>query len=353
MEQKNDTLIHTVTPATMADFLSFESGNGASANMIRRLSCAIRSLYDYLTEDKVVTRDVLLEWRKSMENNGYASQTIQNYVKYINRYLDFVGCSAMRFNRGKSKDISGMEFGFLTALEPTDKRDRKDVVWLCRCKCGKTVELAATRLILNNTLSCGCIQKEFIKRTNKYFGGTSLEKSLKDTVTSTRSMSGYVGVTRKRDKWQAYITYKRQRISLGTYTKLEDAVKARAKGKEAVMKDAAELLKIYEKIHESDEALPNKFTVPKKDIPCKPKVINDQPTTAARRMDNTSGYTGISFRKNKWEAQICHNKIRYTLGRFHTLDEAIHARRSAEEMLRNDAEAFVQYYSKHCRQHAV
>lgn len=353
MEQRIDTVIHTVTPTTMADFLSFELENGASANMIRRLSCAIRSLYDYLTEDKVVTRDVLLGWRKSMEEHGYASQTVQNYVKYVNRYLNFVGCSAMRFSRGKSKDISGKEFGFLTAIEPTDKRDRKDVVWLCRCKCGNTVELAATRLILNNTLSCGCIQKEFIKRTNKYFGGTSLEKSLKDTVTSTRSMSGYVGVTRKRDKWQAYITYKGQRISLGTYTKLEDAVKARAKGKEAVMEDAAELLKIYERIHESDEALPNKSTVPKKDIPCKPKVINDQPTTAARRMDNTSGYTGISFRKNKWEARICHNKIRYTLGRFHTLDEAVHARRSAEELLRIDAEAFVKYYSKNCRQHAV
>ena len=68
MEQKNDTLIHTVTPATMADFLSFESGNGASANTVRRLSCAVRSLYDYLTDDKVVTRDALVGWRKSMED---------------------------------------------------------------------------------------------------------------------------------------------------------------------------------------------------------------------------------------------------------------------------------------------
>ncbi len=345
MEQRIDTVIHTVTPTTMADFLSFELENGASANMIRRLSCAIRSLYDYLTEDKVVTRDVLLGWRKSMENNGYASQTIQNYVKYINRYLDFVGCSAIRFNRGKAKDISGMEFGFLTALEPTDKRDRKDIVWFCRCKCGNTVELAATRLIRSNTLSCGCLQKEVIKRSNKYFGGTSLEKSLKAPVISTRSMSGYVGVTRKRDKWQAYITYKGQRISLGTYTKLEDAVKARAKGKEAVMEDASRLLQIYEKIHKSDEALPSKFTVPKKEIPCKTKVINDQPTTAARRMDNTSGYTGISFRKNKWEARICYRKVRYMLGYFPTLEEAVCARRSAEEMLRTDSEAFVQYYS--------
>ena len=206
------------------------------------------------------------------------------------------------------------------------------------------LEMPATRLILNNTLSCGCIQKEKIKRANKYFGGTSLEKSLKDPVTSTRSMSGYVGVTRKRDKWQAYITYKRQHISLGVYEKLEDAVKARARGKETVIADATELLKIYEAIHENDEALPSKSTLPKNDLPYKPRVINDQPTTAARRVDNKSGYTGITFRKNKWESRICYNKLRYFLGRFDTQEEAIKARQDAEKLLQANPDAFVAHY---------
>ena len=258
MEQKNDTLIHTVTPATMEDFLSFESGNGASANTVRRLSCAIRSLYDYLTDDKVVTRDALVGWRKSMEDNGYASQTVQNYVKYVNRYLDFAGCSAIRFQRGRAKDISGRTFGYLTALSPTEKRDRKDVVWLCQCRCGKLVELPATRLLLNNTLSCGCLQRETLQKVNKCFFGTSLEQSIRDPVTSSRSMSGYIGVTRKRDKWQAYITYKGRHFSLGVYEKLEDAVKARAVGKEAVIEDAKKLLRLYEELHRNDESLSEK-----------------------------------------------------------------------------------------------
>ena len=348
-----NTCSHQMTHDTMAAFIESEIKKGASENTARRLKATVKMVYEFLPEDKLLTRERLLEWRENMNVNGYAYQTVQNYVKWINIYLDYVGLSEIRFNRGKGKDISGMEFGFITAIEPTEKRHRKDIVWRCRCRCGTELELPATRLLLNNTLSCGCIQKEFVKRANKYFGGTSLEKSLKDPVTSTRSMSGYVGVTRKRDKGQAYITYKRQRISLGVYDKLEDAVKARARGKEAVMEDAAELLKIYEKIHESDEALPNKFIVPKKDIPCKPKVINDQPTTAARRCDNTSGHTGITFHKNKWEAQICYRKVRYMLGYFPTLEEAVCARRTAEELLRVDPEAFVQYYSKHCRQHAV
>ena len=342
-----------MTPDTINAFITYRTEIGDSDNMIRRLKAATKMLYDFLPEDKHISRERLLEWRTNMNENGYAYQTVQNYVKWINLYLDYVGLSEIRFNRGKGKDISGMEFGFITAIEPTDKRDRKDIVWRCRCRCGTELELPATRLILNNTLSCGCIQKEFVKRANKYFGGTSLEKSLDDPVISTRSMSGYVGVTRKRDKWQAYITYKRKHISLGTYEKLEGAIKARARGKEAVMEDAVELLKIYEEIHKNDETLPNKFTAPKNDVPYEPRVINDQPTTAARRIDNTSGHTGITFRKNKWEARICFNKRRYMLGRFDTLDESIAERTKAEDFLRRDPDAFVEYYSKNYQNHAI
>lgn len=349
---KNSKQAFIMTPSSMESFLEIKQREGASENMIRRLKATVKMVYEFLPEDKLLTRDRLLEWRADMNENGYAYQTVQNYVKWINLYLDYAGLSEIRFNRGKGKDISGMEFGFITAIEPTNKRDRKDVVWRCRCRCGTELELPATRLILNNTLSCGCIQKEFVKRANKYFGGTSLEKSLKDPVTSTRSMSGYVGVTRKRDKWQAYITYKRQRISLGVYDKLEDAVKARARGKEAVIEDAAELLKIYEEIHRNDEELPSKFTLPRNDVPYEPRIINDQPTSATKRIDNKSGHTGIAFCKNRWEARICFNKIRYLLGRFDTREEALEARQNAEKLIQNDPDSFPKQY-KHCPKYAI
>lgn len=353
MDTKQDSISDfTMTLESMQSFVAFEENKGASDNMLRRFKSAVKMLYKFLPEDKLLTRERLLEWRADLNEKGYAYQTVQNYVIWINLYLDYVGLSDIRFNRGKMKDISGVEFGYLTAIEPTDKRDRKDVVWLCRCRCGNMIEMPATRLIGNNTLSCGCILKETIKRANKYFGGTSLEKSLKEEVVSTRSASGYVGVTRKRDKWQAYITYKRQHINLGVYSKLEDAVKARARGKEAVMEDAAELLKIYEEIHENDEALPNKATAPKRDFSYEPRVINNQPTTAAKRVDNTSGYTGVAFRKSKWEARICYNKLRYILGRFETQDEAIKARQDAEKLLKADPNAFVEHYEE-CPKHAI
>ncbi|MBQ8311210.1 MAG: hypothetical protein IJX80_09400 [Clostridia bacterium] len=53
-----------------------------------------------------------------------------------------------------------MEFGFIIAVDPTDKRDRKDIVWRCHCRCETEFELPATHLITSSTLSCGCIQRE-------------------------------------------------------------------------------------------------------------------------------------------------------------------------------------------------
>ena len=333
MEQDKLITKHIITPETVAAFLAFQLENGASANMISRFSCTVRALYDYLPEDKTVTRDVLLAWRKSMEDSGYASQTILNYVKYINKYLDFVGCSELRFNRGKAKDITGITFGYLTAIEPTDKRDRKDVIWICKCKCGKTVELPATRLLLGNTKSCGCLQAEHLQRVNKYIDHTSLRQSLEERVESTRTSSGYTGVVPKRDKWQAQIYYKGKRHNLGVYSNINDAIKARARGKELVQADALGLLDFYTELHKSDPLPPNKDSIPKVEFPTAPKQINNKPDTVAKRKDNTSGYTGVYFRKGKWEAKISHKGIRHRLGRFNTKEEAIAARQEAERSL--------------------
>lgn len=50
------------------------------------------------------------------------------------------------------------------------------------------------------------------------------------------------------------------------------------------------------------------------------------------RVDNTSGYKGVSFNKryNKWESYITINYKRIHLGKFDTIEEAIQARKNYE-----------------------
>lgn len=348
---ENAVFRHIMTAETMENFLILQKEQGASDNMYRRFSCAIRALYEYLPADKALTKEMLVAWRKSLEDGGYASMTVLNYVKYINKYLDYVGASAIRFNRGKGKDIAGMTFGYLTALYPTDKRDRKDIVWVCQCKCGNTIELAATRMISGNTLSCGCLHKEQFQRVNKYIDKTSLRQSLDEKVESSRSISGYTGVTPKRNKWQAYITYKGKHYSLGCYSDIEDAVKARARGKEFVQADAMGLLDFYEEIHKFDPALPSRDAEPQKDFPVSKRQVNDQPGDMAKRMDNRSGHTGVSLVHNRWEARICRNGVRYILGSFELFEEAVQAREQAEQDFQENPEGASARYKQVYKYH--
>lgn len=60
-------------------------------------------------------------------------------------------------------DISGQRFGRLLAIEPTEKRVDKKVVWLMLCDCGTTAEVVGVSARSGNTQSCGCLQSERTK----------------------------------------------------------------------------------------------------------------------------------------------------------------------------------------------
>ena len=58
---------------------------------------------------------------------------------------------------GKAANITGMRFGLLTAIKPTDKRASNGcVIWLCLCDCGNFTEVSIGQLTRGHTLSCGC-----------------------------------------------------------------------------------------------------------------------------------------------------------------------------------------------------
>lgn len=58
---------------------------------------------------------------------------------------------------GKPANITGMKFGLLTALYPTDKRaSNGSIIWICKCDCGKSTEVSVGNLMRGHTLSCGC-----------------------------------------------------------------------------------------------------------------------------------------------------------------------------------------------------
>ena len=329
-----------MTQQSIDAFLENQIENGASKDAFRQRRGFVTYLYQWLPENKELSKECLKLWREDMERKGYTQQTILNYVKGINLYLDFMGWSEIRFNKGRSKDIRNLPFGYLKPIEPTNKKDRNDIVWRCKCKCGNIVELPATRLLVGNTLSCGCMRADTLRSASKNIAGTSLVMSLKEDEKKTDTLSGYTGVSPKRDKWYAHITYRGKQYNLGTYSNIEDAIKARARAKELVMEDAQQLLVLFEELHK-DDFKPSQAVLPK--VENEPLIVEGERVIRPKvaRSNNTSGYPGVTRDKKKWRASISYQKERYVLGYFQNKEDAIAARMDAEERLNEDPQAFL------------
>ncbi len=60
----------------------------------------------------------------------------------------------------KKKDITGQVFGRLTALACTGKKSRSDYIWRFRCNCGIIITRPISQVLSGGTRSCGCLAKE-------------------------------------------------------------------------------------------------------------------------------------------------------------------------------------------------
>lgn len=144
--------------------------------------------------------------------------------------------------KGKASNLQGCRFGRLTALQPVPTRSAdSSICWLCRCDCGNYAVVSSNKLNMGHTTSCGCLQNTAAQEAKTYIDGTCVEIMLSNTV-SKNNTSGYRGVARKRDKWQAYINYGGKRRSLGIFETKEEAADARRKAYEQIRNHLGSLL---------------------------------------------------------------------------------------------------------------
>lgn len=76
------------------------------------------------------------------------------------------------------KDLTGMRFGMLTAIEDTGRREHRQLVWRCLCDCGNYREVMSTYLLSGKSYSCGCTQRNRMDIAGKKFGKLTVIKEL-------------------------------------------------------------------------------------------------------------------------------------------------------------------------------
>lgn len=66
----------------------------------------------------------------------------------------------------KKLSLIGQTFGRLTVIGEGHKNKQGSYKWLCKCICGKELEVLGSKLKNGHTKSCGCIVKEGIHKTH-------------------------------------------------------------------------------------------------------------------------------------------------------------------------------------------
>lgn len=201
-------------------------------------------------------------------------------------------------------DLTGQKFGRLTVIERAKNYKSGQSRWLCKCNCGNEKVIGATNLRRGYTKSCGCLSKETMSTLKR-----------KNIIGKKNGRLTVLEETNKRTKDNIIIC--KCKCDCG------NIVEARKDTLLNGMKNSCGCLDKETSVQTFNEYI-------------KPNLVENTYLLALTRRkakNNTSGFKGVSFRKdmNKWQAKITFKGVIYSLGCFHTLEEAAQARKEAEE----------------------
>ena len=201
-------------------------------------------------------------------------------------------------------DLSGQRFSRLVVLEQAGRLNA-NVVWKCQCDCGAIAHIRSNSLKRNVTKSCGCLQKEVVKRTATTHGRTKTVEFTKWSSMLSRCTNpkhpGYKiyggrGIT-VCDAWKDFSVFYRDMGPCPRGLTLERVDNERGYGPDN----------------------------------CKWADMRTQSANTRRVKNSSTGVVGVHARGNgKYRAVIRLEKMRVNIGEFTSISEAADARKAFE-----------------------
>lgn len=233
------------------------------------------------------------------------------------RYGGATSCGCLRKEnalKAISKDLTGRVFGDLTVLKKSETQCKSGgVEWVCECSCGNTYTTIATLLLTGKRTNCGG------KAHKKKYATADITGQKFNYLTALYP-------TKKRDNKGSVVWHCRcdcgNEIDIAYNTLVYCNVQSCGCRKKA---NDAKLVTYL--THVAGTSLD---IVKSKKVPA----------------DNTSGYRGVYFIKGKYVAKIVFQQKQYYLGAYNNIEEAIDARKSAEEILFDGLAAYYEKYKE-------
>lgn len=226
---------------------------------------------------------------------------------------------------GKIKDLTGKQFDRLTAIRQCGRDKNGRVLWECKCNCGNPnlIKVSSNCLTQGTVRSCGCLKSDCQRIYNEY------------------DLSGEYGVgyCKQPNKYGEYKFY----FDLEDYDKIKNYTWSFDKKYGYVRAWNSKGNPCYIKMHR----LVMGVVDPKINVDHKHgnETINDNRKSNLRiatktenarnhklHNDNTSGCSGVQWKPKcqAWEAWITVNYKKIYLGTFVNKEDAIKARKDAE-----------------------
>jgi hypothetical protein len=223
---------------------------------------------------------------------------------------------------GKFIDLTGMRFSRLIVIKRATNKN-KVTRWHCKCDCGNTSIVQSCALKSGHTKSCGCYNKERSKEVNSV-------KFKKYNRYDLESEDYAIGYTLNSNK-EFYFDKK-------YYNKIKEYCWFEGGNGYLYALVNGKVLLLHRFILDVNNYSQRIDHINHQVLDC--REINLRITTNSQNQmnkkllsNNTSGVTGVCFNKkiNKWQAIIEVNTKRIDLGRYDDFNEAVEARKQAEE----------------------
>lgn len=225
---------------------------------------------------------------------------------------------------GKFKDLTGKRFDRLTVVKRADDyvspSGHRNVQWLCKCDCDidKYVIVSGSSLTCKLTKSCGCLQRE-----------QSSENGKANKKYNTYDLSGDYGIgytTKGEEFWFDIEDYD---LIKDYCWRIDDKGYVRTTNNNN--KSSISLHNLITNKNYIDHRNHKTFDNRRHNLRIVTVAQNNM--NASKRIDNTSGVTGVGWHKGigRWRARINVNGKEVNLGYFDDFNDAVKARKEAEE----------------------
>ena len=219
----------------------------------------------------------------------------------------------------KIVDLTGQRFGKLVVIGRADdyvyKNGKHRTRWICQCDCGNITIVAQDKLKSGHTKSCGCLSRETASRNHKKYNDYDLY--------------GDYGVGYDCNGKKFY-------FDLDDYDKIKDyRWYIDIYGYVVCQHEQLRFHRLVMNVTDPNLHIDhiNHITYDNRKCNLRKATVSENAFNKTTPMINTSGYKGVTWDKNrgKWVAQLHLHGKHYYLGRYDTLEDAVKARRQAEE----------------------